>query len=182
MTVHSRIPTATSAVRTRAVARRGFLLCALFSLAIVAGASPAYADQPIPMAVLDTFTRSSATPPPGYEVSFEGVFTSIIGTEVVSGTSRMDVHFVTTDIVHCKFTWVSPVGTIVVHSVCVLSNGHGAWHVHRGTGRYEHFKAVGTETFGSLAPGGSYTMFERFAGIVTDEKDGDENEKHGRNQ
>jgi hypothetical protein len=35
-------------------------------------------------------------------VSFEGVFTSIIGTEVVTGTSRMDVHFVTSDIVHCK--------------------------------------------------------------------------------
>src|SRR6267142_7041333 len=125
------------------------------------------------MAVLDTFSRSSATPPPGYEVSFEGVFTSIIGTEVVSGTSRMDVHFVTSDIVECKFTWVSSVGTLVVRSVCVLSNGHGAWHIAGGTGRYKHFKGVGTETFGKLSPGGTFTDFERFAGIATNDEDGD---------
>ena len=106
-------------------------------------------------------------------MSFEGVFTSIIGTEVVTGTSRMDVHFVTSDIVHCKFTWVSSVGTLVVRSVCVLSNGHGAWHIASGTGRYKDFKGVGTETFGKLSPGGPFTDFERFAGIATNDEDGD---------
>jgi hypothetical protein len=176
MKVDPKIPTTIVARRARAIARRGFLLCALFSLAIVPSAWSANSDQPrpaIPIAVLDTFHISTATPPPGFEVSFEGVFTSIIGTEVVSGTSRMDVHFVTSDIVHCKFTWVSSVGTLVVRSVCVLSNGHGAWHIARGTGRYKNFKGVGTETFGKLAPGGPFTDFERFAGIVTNGEDGD---------
>lgn len=154
----------------------------LAAAALGAGASPAYAqgrrggDQhrpAIPMAVLDTFSRSTATPPPGFEVSFEGEFTSIIGTEVVSGTSRMDVHFMTSDCVECKFTWVSSVGTLVVRSVCVLSDGHGTWHIARGTGRYKHFKGIGTETFGTLSPGGAFTNFERFAGIVTNDEDGD---------
>jgi len=148
--------------------RRGFLLCALFSLAIVAAAWPANADQPVPMAVYDTFAIDG-TPPPGYNVSFVGKFTSIIGTEVVTGTSRMDVAFVTADIVHCQFTWVSSVGTLVVKSVCVLSNGHGTWHVESGTGRYEHFKAIGTETFGQLPAGGPFTNYERFAGFTTND-------------
>lgn len=174
MKVNSRIPATIVEVSTRTIARRGFLLCALiFSLAIVAPASSANADQPIPVAVYDTFSFTPDTAP-GFDASFVGVFTSIIGTEVVSGTSRMDVKFVTADIVHCKFTWVSAVGTLVVRSVCVLTNGHGTWHVASGTGRYKNFKAVGTQTFGSL-PGGSgpFTDYERFAGIATNVKHGD---------
>ena len=177
MKVDPRIPATIVALRTRAVARRGFLLCALFSLAIVPSAWSANADRKplpaIPMAVFDTINISSETPPPGFDVSFEGVFTSIIGTKVVTGTSRMDVKFVTTDIVECIFTWVSSVGTLVVKSVCVLSDGHGTWHIVDGTGRYKNFKGIGTQTFGALSPGGPFTDFERFAGIATDDKHGD---------
>jgi hypothetical protein len=54
----------------------------------------------------------------------------------------------------------------------VLSNGHGTWRIASGTGRYKHFKGIGTETFGSLSPGGRYTDYERFAGTATNDKDG----------
>jgi hypothetical protein len=171
MNYKSRIPATIMAVLTRTVIRT-FLICALCSLAIVAPAWSATADQPIPMAVLDTFNRTFP-PAPGFDASFVGVFTSIIGTEVATGTSRMDVKFVTADIVHCKFTWVRSdgQGNLVLASVCVLSQGHGAWHVEKGTGRYESFKAVGTETFGAFS-GPGYAMFERFAGIGTDGEHG----------
>ena len=162
--------------------RRAFLICALCSLAIVTSASSANADRSlpaIPMAVYDTFNISRKTPPPGFDVSFEGVFTSIIGTEVATGTSRMDVKFVTPDIVHCKFTWVCSVGTLVVKSVCVLSNGHGTWRIAGGTGRYKNFKGIGTETFGALS-GGPFTNYERFAGIATNDEHGDD--EHGGTQ
>jgi hypothetical protein len=68
---------------------------------------------------------------------------------------------------------VSSVGTLVVKSVCVLSNGHGTWRIARGTGRYKHFKGFGTETFGQLSSGGLFTDYERFAGIATNDEDGD---------
>ncbi len=177
---NTRILATIVSVRTRAIARRGFLLCALlFSLAIVAPARSANADQPIPVAVLDTFNKIS-TPAPGFTVSFVGVFTSIIGSDdigvanddVVTGTSRMDV-LIVGDIAYCKFTWVSSVGTLVVRSVCVFSSGHGTWHVESGTGRYKHFKAVGTQTFGRLPSGGPFTNYERFAGITTNDEHGD---------
>src|SRR6267142_2644916 len=114
---------------TRTVTRRALLICALGSLAIVASVWSAPTGGPVPLAVLDTFNISGATPPDGYDVSFEGVFTSIIGGDVASGKSRMDVKFVTSDIVHCKFTWVRSdgKGTLVLASVCVWSNGHGTW-------------------------------------------------------
>jgi len=165
----------------RTVTRRGLLICLLCSLAIVASVWSAPAGGPVPLAVLDTFNISGATPPDGYDVSFEGVFTSIIGRDVASGTSRMDVKFVTSDIVHCKFTWVRSdgKGTLVLASVCVLSNGHGAWHVESGTGRYKNFTAVGTETFGPLT-GGPFTNFERFAGIG--EFGGHGGDEHGGKQ
>jgi hypothetical protein len=190
MNYKSRIPATIMAVLTRTVTRRGFLICALIcvcSLAIVASARKATGDQPIPVAVLDTFSISQATPPTGFDVSFEGVVTAIIGTDVVTGTSRMDVKFVTGDIVHCKFTWVSSDGngTLVLASVCVLSQGHGTWHVVKGTGRYKNFKAVGTETFGPLPTGSAFTDFERFAGVGTfDKHDDDEHgdDEHGGNQ
>lgn len=150
------------------VAHRVFLLC-LFSLVVLAPAWAANADQPIPMAVYDTFHFTGDTAP-GFDASFVGVFTSIIGGDVVNGTSRMDVKFITGDIVHCRFTWVSAVGTIVLSSVCVLSNGHGAWRIESGTGRYEDLTGVGTETFGKLPPGGLYTDYERFAGVATHTK------------
>jgi hypothetical protein len=172
MNYKSRIRGTVMAVLTR----RAFLICALCSLAIVTSAS-ANADRPfpaIPMAVYDTFSISTKHAPDGYDVSFEGVFTSIIGRDVQTGTSRMDVKFVTNDIVHCKFTWVCSVGTLVLKSVCVLSNGHGTWHIAGGTGRYKNFKGIGTETFGPLPAGGPFTDYERFAGIVTNDKHGDD--------
>jgi len=66
--------------------------------------------------------------------------------------------------------------------LCVLSQGHGTWHVdvEKSTGRYKNFKAVGTETFGKLSPGQVFTDFERFAGIGTFDKHGDD--EHGGNQ
>jgi hypothetical protein len=167
---------------TRTVTRRGLLIGAVCSLALVASVWSAPTGASVPMAVLDTFSISGATPPEGYDVSFEGVFTSIIGRDVATGKSRMDVKFVTKDIVHCKFTWVRSdgKGTLVLASVCVLSNGHGTWHVESGTGRYRDFQAVGTETFGKLSPGQAFTDFERFAGIGTFDKHGDD--EHGDNQ
>lgn len=88
----SRIPATIMAVLPRTVTRRGFLICALCSLAIVGSAWSATTNPAIcPVALYDTFSRSAATPPTGFDVSFEGVFTAIIGTDVVSGTSRMDV-------------------------------------------------------------------------------------------
>ncbi len=171
---------------------KAFLLCALFSLAIVPPAWSANADQPIPVAVLDTFnckTPQELPPPAGYDFSCVGVFTSIIGTEVVTGTSRMDVKRgpAGSGIVYCRFTWVSLVGTLVVDSVCVIPNGHGTWHVNvkRSTGRYEHFKAVGTQTFGPRISTitNPYTQYERFAGItISEEHGGDENSEHGGNE
>jgi hypothetical protein len=183
MNYKSRIPATIMAVLTRTMTHT-FLICALCSLAIVAPAWSANADQPIPVAVYDNFSLISAT---GSDSTWEGKFTSIIGTEVATGTSRMDVH-VTGDIAHCKFTWVRSdgQGTLVVLSVCVLSSGHGTWHVDSGTGAYKNFKAVGTETFGLLADVdsppyvGPFTRFERFAGIGTDGEHG--GNEHGGNQ
>jgi hypothetical protein len=163
-----------AAVRIRTVVSKGFMLCALFSLAIVAAAWPANAAQLVPMAVLDTFNQTA--PAPGYTLSFVGTFTSIIGTEVVTGASRMDVNVVpgpgATLLAYCKFTWVSSAGTLVVQSVCVFGDGHGTWHVESGTGRYEKFKAVGTQTFGPLPAGGPFTDYERFAGFATNDGKG----------
>jgi hypothetical protein len=164
--------------RTRTVTRTGFLIGGLCSLAIVASAWTATSvlsatednkDRPIPMAVYDTFK-----PIAGIPGSFAGVFTAIIGTDVASGTSRMDV-VVTEGIARCKFTWVRSDGhgTLVLRSVCVLAHGHGTWHVESATGRYEGLKGVGTETFGNFPPGGPFTGFERFAGIGTADEHGD---------
>ena len=175
MNYKSRIPATIMAVLTRTVMRT-FLICALCSLGIVASAT---ADQPIPVAVLDTFSPTTVTP--GFTVSFVGKFTAIIGTEVVRGTSRMDVLVTAGGIAHCVFTWVRSdgKGTLVVASVCVLPDGHGTWQVEKGTGVFKNFKAIGTQTFGPLPPGGPFTNFERFAGITTDDKHGDD--EHGGN-
>ena len=162
---------------TRIVTRRGLLIGALCSLAIVASVWSAPTGGPVPLAVFDTFSISSDPPPEGFDVSFKGVFTSIIGGNVASGTSRMDVKRMPGgDIVHCKFTWVRSdgEGTLVLASVCVLSQGHGTWHVEEGTGVYKNFKAVGTETFGTLPPGG-FTNYERFAGSGRHVKDDGDN-------
>ena len=72
-------------------------------------------------------------------------------------------------------------GSIVLASVCVISQGHGAWHIETGTGLYRNFKAVGTETFGRLPVGGQFTDFERFAGIGTFDRHGndDDDDDHG---
>lgn len=179
MSPKSRIPTTIMAVltRTRTVTRTGFLIFALCLLAIVpSSVADQDRDQPIPMAVYDTFKRVFP-PAPGFGSSWEGVFKSIIGTEVAAGTSRMDVN-VAAGVARCRFTWVRSDGhgTLVVRSVCVLADGHGTWHVESGTGRYENFKAVGTETFGGLPPNpAGFTDYERFAGIGTDD------EHHGDN-
>ena len=177
----SRIPSTILAVLTRRVTRRGFLIGAVCSLAIVASAWSATTDQSlIPVALYDTFNRSSATPPEGFDVSFEGVVTAIIGTEVFNGTSRMDVKVMPGgDIVHCKFTYVTPDGTLVLRSVCVLSQGHGTWHVEKGTRRFKNFKAVGTETFGALF-GQKFAQFERFAGIGQFDKHDDDEQGGNR--
>ena len=72
------------------------------------------------------------------------------------------------DIARCKFTYETSDGTLVLASVCDLTAKHGTWHVEKGTGRFENFKAVGTQTF-DLPP-----TFERFAGIGTFDKHGDD--------
>lgn len=162
MNDQSRIPSTIMAVLTRTV-RRGFLICALCSLAIVASAWPATADQPIAVAIFDSFSKTA----PGL---FNGTFVAIIGTDVVRGMSMMDVKVVG-DIAFCKFTYEASDGTLVLASVCDLSAKHGTWHVEEGTGRFKNFKAVGTQTF-DIPP-----TFERFAGIGTFDKHGDD--KHG---
>ena len=180
MKYESRIPATIMAALTRTVARRGFLIGALCSLAIVVSAKSASDDRTvIPIAVLDTFKSCATTPgcttTPGFGSSFVGVFRAIIDEEVVTGTSRMDVN-VAGGIATCKFTWVRSdgKGTLVVASVCVLADGHGAWHVEKGTGCFKNFTGIGTETFGNLPPGGAFTGFERFAGIGTFAKHGDD--------
>ena len=179
MNYKSRIPATIIAV-LRTKTRRGFLICALSlcSLAIVASAWKGTTDQPIALAVLDTFKQIATAP--GFDLSTAGVFTAIIGKDVLTGTSQMDVN-VTGDIARCRFTWVPSdgSGSLVLASVCVLSQGHGTRHVAKGTGRYENFKAVGTETFGKLPPelqppGQAFTDFERFAGIGTFDKHHDD--------
>jgi len=140
------------------------------------------ADLPIPVAIYDTFKRDLITPTPGFLSSWAGVVTIIIGPDVLTGTSRMDVN-VAAGIARCQFTWVIPgVGTLVTSSsVCKLAggNGIGAWSIEKGTGSFEHFKAVGTETFGPIpstdpAFALGFTDFERFAGIGTFNKHGDD--------
>lgn len=190
MNYKSRIPATMMAVltRTRTLTRTGFLIFALCSLAIVSSsvADQTDEDQPIPVAVYDTFKRVFP-PTPGFQSSWAGVFRSIIGTHVATGTSRMDVN-VTDGIARCRFTWVRADGhgTLVVRSVCVLADGHGTWHVESGTGRYEHFKAVGTQTFGRISPPtipDGFDNFERFAGLGTDDEHGDDgDDEHGGNQ
>ena len=103
----------------------------------------------------------------------------LIGPDVLTGTSRMDVN-VAAGIAYCRFTWVIPgVGTLVTSSsVCKLAggNGIGAWSIEKGTGSFKHFKAVGTETFGGISPptAEGFDNFERFAGIGTFDKHGDD--------
>lgn len=135
-------------------------------------------DQPIPVAIYDTFKRDLITPTPGFGSTWRGVVTVIIGPDVFNGTSRMDVN-VTAGIAHCVFTWVIPgEGTIVTkYSVCKLAeDGIGAWSIEKGTGRFKHFKAVGTETFGGISPptAEGFDNFERFAGIGTFDEHGDD--------
>ena len=140
-------------------------------------------DLPVPVAIYDTFKRDTNNPTPGFRSTWRGVVTVIIGSDVLTGTSRMDVKAVTNGIAYCKFTWVIPgVGTLVTSSsVCKLAggNGIGAWSIEEGTGIFKHFKAVGTETFGSVPPTDpafalGFTDFERFAGIGTFDEHGDD--------
>jgi len=96
-------------------------------------------DQPIPVAIYDTF-KITTPPTPGFGSSWTGVVAVIIGPNVLNGTSRMDVN-VTNGIAYCKFTWVIPgVGTLgTSSSVCKLAgnNGIGAWSIENGTGGLE---------------------------------------------
>ena len=184
MNYKSRITATVLVLRT--VTPRVFLLCALCAVAIVASAwsatasdSSSRANEPVPIAIYDTFSVSPTTiPPEGFDRSFVGVFTAIIGTDVVTGASQMDVCLpaVPGGVITCRFTYVRSdgEGSIVLASVCVISQGHGAWHIEAGTGRYRNFKAVGTETFGRLPAGGQFTDFERFAGIGTFDRHGND--------
>ena len=191
----------------RPMTPRGFLICALCLTAIVASTWSATANQPgrvaafdgssnssrasepVPIAIYDTFSVSpTTTPPAGFDRSFVGVFTAIIGTDVVTGASQMDVCLpdVPGGVIRCRFTYVRSdgEGSIVLASVCVISQGHGAWHLETGTGLYRNFKAVGTETFGRLPLGGQFTDFERFAGIGTFDRHGNDDhdeDDHGHN-
>ena len=186
MNYKSRITATILVLRT--VTPRGLLICALCSLAIVASTwsatasdSSSRANEPVPIAIYDTFSASPTTSPPaGFDRSFVGVFTAIIGADVVTGASQMDVCLpaVPGGVIRCRFTYVRSdgEGTIVLASVCVLSQGHGAWRVETGSGRYRNFKAVGTETFGKLPPGGQFTDFERFAGIGTFDRHGNDDD------
>ena len=140
------------------------------------------ADLPIPVAIYDTFKRDPINTTPGFGVTFRGEVTVIIGSDVLTGTSRMDVN-VAAGIARCQFTWVIPgAGTLVTSSsVCKLAggNGIGAWSIEEGTGIFKNFKAVGTETFGPIPPADpafalGFTDFERFAGIGTFDKHGDD--------
>src|SRR5437879_3552012 len=139
------------------------------------------AELSIPVAIYDTFKRE-LTPTPGFLSSWAGVVTVIIGPDVLTGTSRMDVN-VAAGIAYCRFTWVIPgVGTLVTSSsVCKLAggNGIGAWSIEQGTGSFKHFKAVGTETFGPIPPNDpalalGFTDYEKFAGIGTFNKHGED--------
>jgi hypothetical protein len=161
MKSNSRIPATIMAVPTRTATRRNFLICALCSLAMVASAWSVAADQPV--SIYHTYNKL-ATPNPGFNSSWVGPATLVIGTDaLIAPASKMDV-IVTGDITHCTYTYtIEGQGTLVIAAVC-WSGGHGAWHVAKGTGVFRHFKGMGTQEFGPLPAGSAFAQFERFAG------------------
>ena len=183
MTANPPITATIGEVLRRTVTRRNVLIGALSSVAMTASARSAQSathDPRVPVSIYHTYKMITPAAS-GFATSSEGPFTAVIGEDTASGRGRMDVN-ASAGIAHCKFTFVRSdnTGTLVLRSVCVTADAHGAWHVEEGTGRYKNFQAVGTETFGpraSIKDGVMYTNFEQFAGIGGFEERGDD--EHG---
>ncbi|PYJ63631.1 MAG: hypothetical protein DME24_00960 [Verrucomicrobia bacterium] len=170
MKSNSSIPASIMAVPTRTATRRNFLICALCSLAMVASAWSVAADEPV--SIYHTYNQL-ATPNRGFNSSWVGPATLVIGTYALTApSSTMDV-IVTGDVTHCTYTYtIEGQGTLVITAVCFRVEGHGAWHVAKSTGVFEHFKGSGTQEFGPLPAGSAFAQFERFAGTGTLKKHG----------
>jgi len=135
-----RIAATIVAGRTRTVARRGLLIGALLSLAMVAADGQATAAPPTPVFLIeaDNIIGGSAT-----EIVSEGVFTGTIGTVPVSGTTHMEVRVVGQTF-HCTHTWVSGASTLVFDSDCNMMTLNGQWRDVSGTGIFANFFAQGS--------------------------------------
>ena len=161
---NTRIPATFVAVRTHTLARRGFLLCALFSLAIVATGWSATADSKTPVSLDQKMVYTG----PG--LFWTGTFTGNIGDLVISGTTTMTVVLPADKFFkegHCTHTFYAKdgtgtiVGTIVAHSKCNFETGIGHWRVESATGIFEGFNANGSQTFPSVG-GFDYELLDGF--------------------
>jgi hypothetical protein len=113
------------------VTRRGLLICALLSLAMVAGSGRATAAPPVPVSLIeaDNFVGGTAT-----DILLEGVFTGTIGTVAVSGTTHMET-IVVGNTFHCTHEWAASDGSLLVlASNCNMGTMNGQWHVVYGDG------------------------------------------------
>jgi hypothetical protein len=124
---------------TIATVRRGFLLCALFSLVVVAAGGRATAGLPVSVSLIEADDFTGVASP-----TVAGVFQGTIGTESVSGTTAMDVRFEGPTF-HCTHTWTASDGsTLVIHSDCNMMTLNGEWRVTYGDGIFANFFAEGS--------------------------------------
>jgi hypothetical protein len=136
-----RMLAAVAAGRTLTIARRGLLICALFSLAMVAAGGRATAAPATPVSLTEADNIVGAT---ANHLFAAGIFEGTIGTEAVSGTTSMDVRVVGNTF-HCVHTWTASDGsTLVLHSDCNMMTLNGQWRVVYGDGMFAGFFAEGS--------------------------------------
>jgi hypothetical protein len=161
-----KIPATIAMGHTRRVARRGLLICALFSLVVVAVGGRASAGPPVSVSFIEADDVVGAT---ANHVFVEGVFQGTIGTESVSGTTAMDVR-VEAETFHCTHTWTASDGsTLVIHSDCNMMTLNGQWRVVYGDGIFANFFAEGSlymDLDGYVLDGVPYNVAEIYSGTA----------------
>ena len=147
-------------------ARRGLLICALLSLAMLAAGGQATAARPTPVSLIEADNVVASTPTQEFDA---GVFKGTVGTVPVSGTTLMEVTVVGQTF-HCVHSWVEADGSVlVIHSDCNAITLNGQWRVVYGDGMFAGFFAEGSLVMalnGYVLDGVQYQVAEILSGTV----------------
>jgi hypothetical protein len=150
----------------RTAARRGLLICALFSLVMIAagGRATAGPSTAVSLTEADNIVGEAAN-----HLFAAGIFEGTIGTEAVSGTTSMDVRVVGNTF-HCVHTWTASDGsTLIINSDCNMMTLNGQWRVVYGDGMFANFFAQGSLVMalnGFDLDGVQYQVAEILSGTV----------------
>jgi hypothetical protein len=149
----------------RTAAGRGLLICALFSVVMIAAGGRATAGPAtaVSLTEADNIVGEAAN-----HLFAAGVFEGTVGTEAVSGTTLMDVG-IEGNTFHCVHTWTTGGSTLVVHSDCNMSTLNGEWRVVYGDGIFANFFAQGSLVMalnGFDLDGVQYQVAEILSGTV----------------